>query len=104
MTDDVEWGPPPPPANGRIGKGRWFVVVAMLKTRPGEWAQIPGEHTSSTAAHLAAGRLGGATKGQVEATGRFVPGSDPVRSHVWARWVGDTDESHDDLDAPGEPA
>ena len=94
MTDDLVWGvPPPPKKNWSVGKGRWFRVIAELKARPGEWAQIPGEHVTGVAAQLQKGFLGGATKGQVEATCRQIVGSSPARVHVWARWVGTGDES-----------
>jgi hypothetical protein len=59
-----------------------------LKSRPGEWAQLPGEWSIGMTTVINSGRASDwRPQGAFEATGRRV-GVNAKRVHIWVRYIG----------------
>lgn len=95
----------PPESGGRQGgsRGRWLLLLAPLKERPGEWARVsvsdsPKKAQNSVsglrqAARSEAGRQAGGIHipaGRWEFAARPLP-EDTTKGGVWARYLGDAE-------------
>jgi len=93
---ELLWGNPPPPGN----KWSTFIVevVTALRTRPGDWAEIPpkdGEYFPSTFA-------GTVRKYEPLVETTMKPSGEKNRFRVWARYNGPTEEPKEP-EPPKEP-
>jgi hypothetical protein len=74
---ELRWEPPPPPK-----QGFWWDVAAALRSRPGEWAAVPGKGKSWTNHITQANIRAFAPKGSFDATSRA--------GQLWVRYIGPT--------------
>lgn len=67
-TEFVEWVSEPPRRRRRGGK--WTVILAALRERPGQWARVATSSNTGMATLLRQGKLGDAQPGEFEAVAR----------------------------------
>lgn len=84
---DIKWEEPP--ADGRR-QTRWDLVAAALRERPGEWAMVKENTSSSTAVNISLGRLiSFRPAGAFEARSVKAAKEGGERRDVYARFVGE---------------
>jgi hypothetical protein len=84
MSDDVKWEDPPATTRGT---GKWRELLAPLRERPGEWANL-GVHTLTSARSIRLGHVSGAEAGEFEAVTR---GQKDSKATIYARYIGKPD-------------
>lgn len=80
----IKWEDPAPASSGR-GSTKWAAILGELRERPGVWALIGEDVSSSAAAAIRAGRLGRSEPGEFDVTMREMKAS---RGKLYARYRG----------------
>jgi hypothetical protein len=87
MADEIVWEAPPEPTwSNRPRVGKWTRLLAPLRDRPGEWANL-GEHHCGTVSRIKTGQVGDAKPGEFEATSRGVD-RETNKGTLYVRYVG----------------
>ena len=85
---DIVWGELPPPQTGKGPRGVWADRLAPFRERPNEWGRVPGEWSSAIITQLKRGQFVGIEADEWEFTSRKIAGTSPVRTSIYARFVG----------------
>jgi hypothetical protein len=88
MSDDIEWGDPPPPNFGPGSTGVWARRLAPFKERPGTWGRYPQRVWRGLPDHIREGRVAGVNPQEWEVTSRNNDGS---YCDLWVRYIGPED-------------
>lgn len=90
MSDEIEWGEPPP----RSGNSGWNQLLAdALRARPGEWAIWKRSAASANASNVKSGALAAFRPARAfeTRTKRNERGSERLHT-IWVRYIGENGE------------
>lgn len=83
---DIKWEEPTPNGRGNKPLRDWAGIAALLRDRPGEWAVVAEDVSTSVASNIKQGRHRGFDAGEFEVTCRGVKNSRAEK--IYARYVG----------------
>jgi len=84
--EEIDWSEPPMKAKPTGGHAAHVEFAEALRSNPGKWAKMDGDHASSQVTNIRKGTLKAFTGGEFEATSRGLPES--RRCEVYVRFVG----------------